>query len=144
MAVASDEVSVFHLADELLARGWHVQPQFTYANNSPANIHLFVMPGNAANVDALVSDLDDAVAAARAVQTDPLVDQVRATMAGLDPSAIDPALFGQMLAMAGVEGSELPERMGDINELLNSLPPVLRRELIVAFFNDLYTPPSEG
>jgi hypothetical protein len=45
---------------------------------------------------------------------------------------------GGVLAMAGVEGSHLPERMAEINEVLNALPVALRERLLVEYLNDLY------
>jgi sphinganine-1-phosphate aldolase len=56
----------------------------------------------------------------------------------MDTSRIDPALFGQMLAMAGIQGAELPERMAEINDLLNALPVNLKEALLKTFVNDLF------
>ena len=42
-----------------------------------------------------------------------------------------------MLGMAGIQGSALPERMADINEILNALPPPIRERLVTEFMNEL-------
>jgi hypothetical protein len=46
--------------------------------------------------------------------------------------------MGALLAAAGVEGAQLPDRMADINETLNALPPAIREKLLVEFLNDLF------
>jgi sphinganine-1-phosphate aldolase len=46
-----------------------------------------------------------------------------------------------MLAMAGLGGgAQLPERMAEINAILDALPPALKEQLLVAFLNDLFVP----
>ncbi len=44
------------------------------------------------------------------------------------------------LSMAGVEGTSLPGRMAEINEVLNALPVPLRERLLVEYLNLLYRP----
>ena len=44
--------------------------------------------------------------------------------------------------MAGVSGSGLPERMADINEVLNALPIRLRERLLVEYLNELFRRPD--
>jgi hypothetical protein len=43
-----------------------------------------------------------------------------------------------MLAMAGVEGTALPERMAGISGILNTLPPAVSEKLLTTYFNDLF------
>jgi hypothetical protein len=43
-----------------------------------------------------------------------------------------------MLGMAGVDGTSLPGRMAEINEVLNALPVPLRERLLVEYLNELY------
>ncbi len=60
LAIASDRVDVYEVADELHLRGWHLdRGQF------PPSLHLTVTPAHAPVVDAFLSDLAQAVAAAR-------------------------------------------------------------------------------
>ena len=39
--------------------------------------------------------------------------------------------------MAGIQGYKVPERMAEINEILNALPPALREKLLTEFMNEL-------
>jgi hypothetical protein len=43
-----------------------------------------------------------------------------------------------MLALAGVDGTTLPGRMAEINEVLDALPVALRERLLVEYLNVLY------
>jgi hypothetical protein len=58
-------LDLFVLVDELTARGWHTQPQLSYAG-LPASVHLTVTAAVAPRVAEFGPDLADAVAAARA------------------------------------------------------------------------------
>lgn len=46
--------------------------------------------------------------------------------------------FDQLAQMAGIIGSELPEEMALINEVLDALPDDMANMLLINFFNDLY------
>ncbi|MGC8837884.1 MAG: pyridoxal phosphate-dependent decarboxylase family protein [Anaerolineae bacterium] len=60
LAIGSDRVDVYEVADELHLRGWHLdRGQF------PPSLHLTVTPAHAPVVDAFLADLAQAVAAAR-------------------------------------------------------------------------------
>ena len=131
-----DGPSIFVICDEMKQRGWYVQPQLAYGN-SPENIHFSLHPGNAVKVPAMVEDLAESVQAARAVPLDhTLAEQVGQLFAG--DVAVDEAMFGQLLAMAGIDGVDLPERMAPINLLLNALPVPVREQLLTGFMNNLY------
>ena len=43
-----------------------------------------------------------------------------------------------LLAMAGLEGQGLPDRMADINGVLDELPAEAREKILVSFVNDLF------
>lgn len=138
VAFTSDEVGVFHLIDEMKERGWYVQPQLAYAD-SPENVHLSINPASEKWVEDFLADLADAVESARKL-TEAGDDSaaLRAGLAGLDPGSFDDESYGRMLAMAGIDGVSLPERMAGINEILNALPAPLKERLLVEFLNDLY------
>ena len=53
-------------------------------------------------------------------------------------------VFQEMLAMAGIEGTGLPGRMAEINEVLNALPVPLRERLLVEYLNELFRRPGAG
>ena len=139
LSFASDAVSVFHVADEMKARGWFVQPQLAYGS-SPANLHLSINPASERWVDDLLCDLRACVEAARALPSGALAARIRETFASLEPAELTPELFAGMLQMAGVSGDALPERMAEINEVLNALPVPLRERLLVEYLSDLYRP----
>jgi glutamate/tyrosine decarboxylase-like PLP-dependent enzyme len=133
----SDTVNVFHVVDEMKQLGWYVQPQLGYGN-SKENIHLSINPASVKWVDAMLADLKSCVEKARAMKGGELASTVRQAFGSVDPSSLNPEMFGQMLGMAGIQGTALPERMAEINEILNALPVPLRERLLVEYLNDLY------
>lgn len=137
VAFTSDTVSVFHVVDEMKQLGWFVQPQLAYGN-SKENIHLSINPASVRWVDALIADLKTCVERAKTMKSGELAAFVRETFAAVDPATLSPEQFGEMLGMAGIQGSALPERMAEINEILNALPVPLRERLLTEYLNDLY------
>jgi sphinganine-1-phosphate aldolase len=131
----TDETSVFHIVDEMKARGWYVQPQLGHGD-SKENIHLSINPASVRWVDALLDDLRACVEIARGLPTEG--GAVRATLAGLDLASLPPDALGALLAGAGVDGASLPDRMAGINETLNTLPATLREKILVEYLNDLF------
>ncbi len=139
LSFASDEVSVFHVADEMKERGWFVQPQLAYGS-SPANLHLSINPNSERWADDLVADLRECVEKAKQLPSGELTARIHEAFGGLDASEVTPELFQGMLGMAGVDGTSLPGRMAEINEVLNALPVPLREKLLVEYLNELYQP----
>ncbi len=137
VAFTSDSVSVFHVIDEMKQRGWYVQPQLGF-QDSKENIHLSINPASVRWVDALLEDLDACVTAARALPSGELAGRIREAFGSLDPDALGPEAFAGLLGMAGVDGTSLPGRMAEINEVLNALPTKLRERLLVEYLNELY------
>ncbi len=142
MAFTSDTVSVFHVADEMKQRGWYVQPQLSFSG-SKQNIHLSVAPSNVPWVDELLADLAESVEAARQLPPSDLAETVASTFANLDPAALTPEIFTQMLGMAGMTSVALPERMADINEVLDALPAEVTETLLSTFINELFVPSKD-
>lgn len=133
----SDTVSVFHVIDEMKERGWYVQPQLSFGS-SPANIHLSVNPASHGLVDDLLEDLDASVDAARDLPSGALREAIQAEFGEIDPASVDDSTIEGMLALAGVDGTQLPGRMAEINEVLDALPVPLRERLLVDYLNVLY------
>jgi len=140
VAFCSDTVNVFHVVDEMKERGWYVQPQLAYGD-SKENIHLSVNPASVRWVDAMLEDLSAAVESARALPSGELAGKIRAAFADVDPESFGEEAFQGMLGMAGIEGTSLPGRMAEINEVLNALPVRLREKLLVEYLNDLFRQP---
>lgn len=137
VAFTSDTVSVFHVIDEMKARGWYIQPQLGF-QSSKENIHLSINPASAKWVDALISDLRDCVELAKGMPSGAIASGVQAMFGSIDPDTLSEETFGQMLGMAGIQGTALPARMAEINEMLNALSPALRERLLVEFLNQLF------
>jgi glutamate/tyrosine decarboxylase-like PLP-dependent enzyme len=141
VAIASEDVDVFVLCDEMNARGWYVQPQLSY-RGLPASMHLTLTASSEAVVDELLSDLEKCVESTRGVAAgDP---DLLAAVAALDPDELGDDVLGALLPLAGIEPSEgLPERMAGINALLERMPMRLRERVLVEFLGLLMTPDAE-
>lgn len=137
VAFTSDTVSVFHLIDEMKACGWYIQPQLAY-DGSKENIHLSVNPESVRWVDALLADLAACVERVRKIPSGRLAAAIREGLAHVNPQDLDRDKFSELLQLAGIEGGKLPERMAEINEILNELPVEMREWLLVEFLNDLF------
>jgi len=132
----SDVINVYQLADEMSKRGWYIQGQFS-TPLTPRNLHISVNHGTIHNVDALLIDLRECVEIVKAktpTDSDAIRSMVGAVLQGPDPEAA----FGQLAASAGLTGTELPNEMAFINEVLDALPDELCNVFLVNYFNDLY------
>lgn len=134
---------LFALADAMKARGWLVQPQFG-GFGSPPNLHLTISAGHLAVKDRFLADLRAAVAEVRGAEPDPGLAALLQAASSLDFANMSEEAFMQALALAGVQGGKLPEKMATINGLLDALPPAAREAAIIAFVNDLYTHTAGG
>ncbi len=135
-ALTSDTIDLFALAEDMKARGWYIQPQFGYSN-SPANLHLSVGASNAPHVDEFIRDLAECEKSLR----DRRVEGLRALdpeLAGFIESAGARDIFEVLSQTSGIDPDNLPERMDDINNLLNNMPAEVRDKLMVEFVNRLY------
>ncbi len=132
----SNAINVYQLADAMAKRGWYIQGQFS-TPLTPRNLHISVNYGTTHQVDALLKDLRECVELVKGM--DPIdSDSIRA-MVGAALQSPDPeAAFGQLAASAGLTGTDLPEEMAFINEVLDALPDALCNEFLVNYFNDLY------
>ena len=146
VALACDEsCDPFTVCDEMAAAGWYVQPQMAFAGH-PATIHLSVSAATLPHVDdflaALAAGVDRAVAAGP-VQVDP---EVVAFIESLDPAALSDEDFDGLLAASGLVGAEssgdldLPDRMAEVNAMLDVASPRMREALLVAFLDRLTRP----
>lgn len=136
----------FTVCDEMAVRGWYVQPQMSFAG-SPATIHLSVSAATLPHVPDLLAALAEAVAAA--VATGPVtVDPAVATFIGdLDPFSLSEEDFDGLLLAAGLVGAAgaegdlaLPQRMAEVNAMLDLASAAMREALLVAFLDRLTRP----
>jgi glutamate/tyrosine decarboxylase-like PLP-dependent enzyme len=143
----------FTVCDEMATRGWYVQPQMSYAG-APATIHLSVSAATLPHVPEFLDALRDAVAAAVAagpVAVDPGVAEF---IASLDPLTLSDDDFDGLLVAAGLIGAgtasdpstssghrlALPQRMAEVNAMLDLATPAMREALLVAFLDRLTRP----
>jgi glutamate/tyrosine decarboxylase-like PLP-dependent enzyme len=144
LALTTDETcDVFTISDEMLARGWYVQPQMRFGG-LPATLHLTFSAATATASAQIARDLADATAAARAAGPAQVPAELVAAAGSLDPATLDDAAFDGLLALAGLGdgsgGLVLPERMAPLNALLDALPPALREALLLGVIDRLARP----
>lgn len=132
----SDAINVYQLADAMAKRGWYIQGQFS-TPLTPRNLHISVNYGTTHQTDALLQDLRECVEEVK--QVDPIdSDGIRAMVNAALQSPDPEAAFNQLAASAGLTGTDLPEEMAFINEVLDALPDSLCNMFLVNYFNDLY------
>lgn len=138
-----DSCDVFTIADEMLSRGWYVQPQMAYAG-APASLHLTLSAATAESVDEFLAALAEATQAARAAGPVSVDSGLAAAAVALDPETLSDNDFDGLLALAGLADGDgaldLPERMAPVNALLDVAPPRLREALLLAFLDRLSRP----
>ena len=144
LALATDgSCDVFTIADEMLARGWFVQPQMAF-RDLPPTLHLTLSAATAPAVPEFVGALREAVAAARAAGPVAVDPSLAGMLAGLDPATLDDEAFAGLLAAAGLAGGDgaiaLPARMAPVNALLDACPPALREALLLGVLDRLSRP----
>ena len=140
-----DTLDPFTLTDELVSRGWYVQPQLSFEDGGPS-IHLSVSAGTLAHVEELATAVGESVAAAQAAGPVAVDDGVVAFIEALDPTALTDDDFDGLLAASGLVGAsaegdlELPTRMAEVNAMLDVASPAMREALLVAFLDRLQRP----
>ncbi len=137
---------VFSISDEMSAAGWFVQPQMRFGD-TPANIHLSLSAATAPLVPEFLTALEKAVDAARSAGPIVVDEGVAAVIAALDPATLGDEDFDGLLAAAGLisdgpagDGLALPQRMGEVNAMLDLAAPRLREALLIAFLDRLQRP----
>jgi glutamate/tyrosine decarboxylase-like PLP-dependent enzyme len=144
LTVATDSTcDVFTIADEMLARGWFIQPQMAY-RSMPATLHVTLSAATAPSVPDFVVALREAVAAAQDAGPAAIPSALAGAVASLDPATLDDATFDGLLQAAGLAGTDgelaLPERMAPVNALLDAAPPRLREALLLGVLDRLSRP----
>ena len=143
--VTDGTLDPFTLTDEMVSRGWYVQPQLSYDGGGPS-IHLSVSAGTLAHVQDFAAALSESVAAAQAAGPVAVDAGVVAFIEALDPAALGDDDFDGLLAASGLVGAseegdlELPTRMAEVNAMLDVASPAMREALLVAFLDRLQRP----
>jgi len=133
----SETVSVFHLIDEMNARGWYIQPALSYAH-SRHNIHLSINFSNVQWVEAFLTDLSSSIEKIRPVAYGATGDALKKEFENRDSAAVSDKEIAQLLELAEIGGDGFPERMAQINEMLNALPADFRERLLVEYTNNIF------
>lgn len=134
----------FTICDEMATRGWYVQPQMSVPGQ-PATVHLSVSAATGQHVEEFLDALRDSVAAAVAAGPVVVDPGVVAFIEALDPAALTDEDFDGLLAASGLvgeseDGLALPERMAEVNALLDVASAQMREALLVAFLDRLQRP----
>ncbi len=131
--LASDEINVFEVDDEMKMRGWQMIPQFA-CGGSPPNLHISLTQANVPHAEQFVKDLKAVVETLRskgsAVNTAELY-------AVVDEVAEEPleVIMATLISHIGLSGMDLPEKMAPLNTVLSRLPARKRDQLLTFFFN---------
>ena len=139
---ADDQVDVFTVCDELLARGWYAQPQLSFGS-FPATLHVSISAATVPALPELIAALRASVTAAAERGPVRADSTVVAALSMLDPATLDEAAFAGLLQAAGLAdagGLVLPERMAGVNALLDAAPGPVREALVTAFVDQLSRP----
>ncbi|MEO6411832.1 MAG: aminotransferase class V-fold PLP-dependent enzyme [Pedococcus sp.] len=140
---AADSCDVFTICDEMLARGWFVQPQMAFGGEPPT-MHLTLSAATAPLVPEFLATLRESVNAAVTAGPVQVAPELAAAAGAIDPATLDDAAFDALLQVAGLAGADgalaLPDRMAPVNALLNVAPPRLREALLVTFLDRLSRP----
>lgn len=135
----------FTVCDEMAARGWFVQPQLSF-DGGPASIHLSVSAATLPHVGDFLDALAAATAAAQSAGPVTVDPEVVAFIETLDPATLSDADFDGLLAASGLLGSSpadelvLPDRLAEVNALLDVAAPSMREALLIAFLDRLSRP----
>lgn len=143
LAITTDDhCDVFTLCDQLLARGWYVQPQMAFGS-FPATLHLSLSAATAAHIEDFVNALGASVKMATAAGPVRVDAGVLAVLDAIDPLTLSDDSFDQLLELAGLRSGgslALPEQMAPVNALLNAAPAALREAMLTEFLDRLTRP----
>lgn len=137
-ALASEKLNVFELDDEMAARGWTLQPQFS-AGGAPANLHVSVHYARVEHVAEFLEALRESIAAVKA----------RSKQDGIDVASLKaevelllrnpgPDTFARIIALADLEPGRLPASFARINTVLDALPDPVVSALLLEYLSNLY------
>ncbi len=141
LAFTSDTLNVFHIIDTMNARGWHIQAQLKYEQHQQC-IHLSVNPSNVEHTEAMLRDLRAVCNEVTAKPGSKMATAVSTMFGGLNPERLSGPIFNKVIGMAGMKSVGVPEKMADINDIMNELPPKLAERLLIEFINRLFVQPQ--
>ncbi|MBX6353175.1 MAG: aspartate aminotransferase family protein [Thermoflavifilum sp.] len=129
LALASDTIHLFVLADEMRRRGWYVQVQPGRPEYGlDPSLHLTVTPVRDQHLDEFLADFAEAArrtASSQGVDVNAVLSRMEFAQADVDA----------VLTAAGVGPEGLPQDMAAVNTLLRVLPPELTEQLFIHLAN---------
>ncbi|GAB7110637.1 hypothetical protein JCM4814A_89540 [Streptomyces phaeofaciens JCM 4814] len=145
VAIGSDTLDLFALADEARQHGFYLQPQLSLGADLPANLHLTLTGVSEQGVDALLAVIAAAADAVRPLGPPVPSPELVALVAELDLTTLDDASFAALLPAVGFDPSGAGAgRMAAVNRLLDALPPTIREDIVTRFLSALYSPHLGG
>ncbi|MGD9101161.1 MAG: aminotransferase class V-fold PLP-dependent enzyme [Anaerolineae bacterium] len=121
LAIGSDELDIYQVADELTLRGWHLDRQ-----HFPPCLHLTVTPAHAPVADMFIEDLRQSVAAVKRFSWSKFVTALQLGLVRGAVKLLPPGLLSKLTASAsaltGVKGSHLPKRSAAMYGMMAELP----------------------
>lgn len=134
---------VFTIADEMVERGWHVQPQLSW-RGEPATLHLSVSASTLPLLGECQQALRDSVAAAQAVGPAVVPRAAREQLDLLSHEHLTGQAFDDLMTAAAIADPDgplgSPGRMAPVNVLLDAASPELREELLKTYVERLFRP----
>ncbi|MBW2583866.1 MAG: aspartate aminotransferase family protein [Deltaproteobacteria bacterium] len=135
LASTTDKINVYHLAEEMKKTGWYLQPQFA-RENSPSNLHISLNRSTVPQAEAFLKDFEATVEEIRNREVDQQTRDLQEELKKLSLKFDDETFF-KLAEMAGVTGTEPPERMDTVNMLLEALPYDISEYMLVEYLNNM-------
>ncbi len=132
------KVSVFAISDFMAARGWHIQVQLASRCSKEA-LHLSINRANVECIPELLQDLELAIATIK--EKDIPVMDIDVAMFAPMLENMNAETFDNLAEMLGLGGggTDVPDQLEFINNILNKLPAEHRNSLLIEFMNKLFT-----
>lgn len=131
--MASDEVNIFEVDDEMSELGWKMIPQFA-CGGSPPNLHVSLSHANVPHADKFVSDLKGVVEKLRREGSSVNTAELNAIVDEVADKPIE-EIMGAVIPHIGLSGMELPNQMAPLNTVLSRLSAEKRDQLLTLYFN---------
>ena len=135
LASTTDKINVYHLAEEMKKTGWYLQPQFA-RENSPSNLHISLNRSTVPQAEAFLKDFEETVAEIKNREVDQQTRDLQEELKKLSLKFDDETFF-KLAELAGVTGTEPPERMDKVNMLLEALPYDISEYMLVEYLNNM-------
>lgn len=139
IAFSAQDFNVFHLVDEMKARDWIIQPQLGF-HGSRENVHLSITQAVLESVDDFLACLKESVEAAKQLDNAAPPEALVQMLSQIKPEMLRGPGFNQLMSQFGMAGSDIPERLAGLNQVLNTMPPELTKAALTEYFNELFVP----